>query len=634
MCGIFGFYGIEDKKLISQMGEVISYRGPDDTGYYFDRDLMLGHKRLSIIDLRTGKQPIFNEDKSICVIFNGEIYNFIELREELEKAGHRFYTDTDTEVIVHSYEEYGFECVKRFNGMFAFAIWDGRKKALFLARDRAGVKPLFYTKAGNVFLFASEVKAILQYPILNREMDEKSLHYFINLRYIPGERTIFKEIYKLLPGHFLIYQQDKLTIKKYWELELNEEDKPLEYFIKKMRTALTETIKRQLISDVPVAAYLSGGLDSSTIVAIASKHTERLKTFCLGFDEPTDEFRDARRVAEAFNTEHYELTVKFDVLKSIPETIWHIDTPKRNMWPYYIAKEISRHVKVVLSGLGGDEVLGGYVQRYDFVNSAEKMRRIGISHNELKSAELRIKELISNGEIGHDNELIELERISSIKHDSEIYTLITHHNKLYSNPEYLKNVYSNHLTEKGLPLISGIFEPYFRNSGNILNGTFIAEFKTKLADDFLPVEDACSMAHSLESRVPFLDNEMVGLGFSIPSQYKFFNGEGKIVLKKAMKGILPKEIIEKKKAGFAPNVMTWYKNEFRDFAEDIFPRGNCVRKYFNMNFINKILQSNIDERLTTHYNLIWDLICLEVWHRIYIENDDLLKPELRIDRLF
>lgn len=633
MCGICGVYGLEDKALIKRMSDVISYRGPDDSGYYFGKNIMLGHRRLSIIDLKTGKQPIFNEDKSCCVIFNGEIYNFKELRGRLENLGHRFYTNTDTEAIIHAYEEYGFDCVKQLNGMFAFAIWDSDKKLLFLARDRTGIKPLFYAKISDKFLFGSEVKSILQYKDFKKIIDKVALHQFINLRYIPGQRTIFKNINKLLPGHYLIYRDNKISIKRYWSFKIEIEDKPLDYFIKNIQTALNNSIKRQLISDVPVAAYLSGGIDSSTIVAIASKYTDRLKTFCLGFGEPTDELKDAQKVAEIFGTEHKEFILEFDILRSMPETIWHIDMPKRNMWPYFIAKEIAKNVKVVLSGLGGDEVFGGYIQRYKFMKDIETVRD-NTSKKDSGDAEIKIKGIIQNGNISNDHKLIELERIRSINNNAILYTLITHHNKLYSDFEYLKRIYSKQLSSSLLPQIHKVFEPYFKNNLSILDATFLAEFNTKLPDDFLLVEDACSMAHSLESRVPFLDNELIALGFRIPAKFKVYNGDGKFILKKAMSGILPKDVLNKKKWGFVPNIISWYKSEFRDFASEILPKSSCVKKYFNMGFIMKILQSKPSERLASHYNLIWDLVCLEVWHKIYMENDNLFNPQLDIDRLF
>ncbi len=596
MCGICGVYGIVDKKLIKRMTDVISYRGPDEESHFIGDKIMLGHRRLSIIDLKTGSQPIYNEDKSCCVIFNGEIYNFKELRKTLEEKGHRFTTNTDTEVIIHSYEEFGFDCVKKFNGMFAFAIWDSRKKLLFLARDRAGIKPLFYAQdAQQIFLFASEVKSILQYP-LRREIDNIALHYFINLRYIPGEKTIFKGIKKLLPGHCLIYKDGKTEIRKFWDLEINPENKSEEYFIQKLKKSLDSAIKRQLISDVPLASYLSGGIDSSTIVAVASRYKENLKTFCMGFDEPDDEFKDARIVAEKFETDHKELVVKFDILKSIPETIWHIDMPKRNMWPYFISEQISKHVKVVLSGLGGDEVFGGYVQRYKLMQDMEK-----------------------------ENQETDL---------AEKYTLITHYNKLYSNPLYLKKIYSGKLSSEKLPLISDIFRPFFKNNLGAFDKIFLAEFKTKMPDDFLLVEDACTMAHSLEGRVPFLDNEIIDLGFQIPASMKLNGSEGKIILKKAMKDILPKTILEKKKQGFAPNINSWYKNHFRDFALENFPNSKIIKENFNMNHISKILDSKISENMSMHYNMIWDLICLDVWNKIYIEGDNLFKHELDIANIY
>ena len=635
MCGICGVYGLNDKRLIRKMSDVISHRGPDGEGYFIDDKIMLGHRRLSIIDLKTGNQPIFNEDKSICIIYNGEIYNFLELRDELEKNGHCFSTNSDTEVIVHSYEQYGFDCVKKFNGMFAFAIWDSRKNILFIARDRAGIKPLFYTIHNGIFLFSSEIKSILQYPEIKRIIDKESLHYFVNLRYVPKEKTFFSGIKKLLPGHYLILdgKQHDIKIKRFWELQINPENLSENYFVKALKVSLDKSIKRQLVSDVPIASYLSGGIDSSTIVAFASKYKKNLQTFCMGFDEPDDEFNDARIVAEKFSTEHKELTVKLDILKSIPETIWHIDMPKRNMWPYFISEQISKHVKVVLSGLGGDEVFAGYVGRYNVMDGLQKKRK-SVSESDMKNAGELIRKQLNSENIDDDFGLIENEKIHSIKDNAETYSLITHYAKLYSNPEYLAKVYSENLDAKKLPQIKEVFSPYFQKDLNAIDGTLNAEFNTKMPDDFLLVEDACTMAHSLEGRVPFLDNEIIDLGFRIPVGMKFSDGEGKLILKKAMKDILPKQIIEKKKQGFAPNINSWYKNYFREFALENFPKSKIIKENFNMNYISKILESKISDKMAMHYNLIWDLICVDVWNKIYIEGDEMFKPELEIDKMF
>jgi len=632
MCGICGVCGFEDKSLIKRMNYVIRHRGPDDEGYFVDKDIMLGNRRLSIIDIKNGHQPVFNEDKSIVVVYNGEIYNFKEIKNDLEKRGHRFYTDTDTEVIVHSYEQYGDKFVNLFNGIFAFALWDAKNKKLVLARDRAGIKPLFYSSPdGNALLFGSEIKSVLQYEKIKREIDLESLHYLLNLRFIPKEKTMFKGIKKLLPGHILIYRNNKINVRKYWELRINIQDKPSDYYEKILKKTIESVIKRQMIADVPVAAYLSGGLDSSTIVAFASKFCDNLQTFCMGFGEPTDEFKDAEKIAGLFNTDHKELTVKFDIAKTMPETIWAIDTPKRNMWPYFISKEISKYVKVVLSGMGGDEVFGGYIYRYNFINEVERLRREKISKDE--EINKKITEQINKGDIIDDHKLRDLYKIKYLNDNAGVYNLITLNNKLYSDEEYLRKVYGDKLLNQNLPVVKSLFEPYFKQNISFLDQTFLAEFNTKMVDDFLSVEDAASMAHSLESRVPFLDNELIDLCFNMPSNLKVQGDNGKIILKKVMKDILPKETINKKKWGFIPNTLTWYKKEFRDIALQKLPNGVLIKNnLIKKEFVMKILEHKPDEKLNMHYNFIWDLLCFEVWHKLYIENEP-YKPKLDIDYL-
>lgn len=352
MCAIAGF-NFEDKSLIRKMCDVMAHRGPDGEGYYSGSSITLGHRRLSIIDLETGNQPVYNEDGSIVVVYNGEIYNFRELRAALETRGHRFSTASDTEVIVHAYEEFGRDCVKHFNGMFAFALYDAGRDELFLARDRCGVKPLHYTQLQDgTFLFASEIKALLQYKRVKREMDPQSLHYTINLRYIPGERTMFMGIFRLPPGHTMVVKNRMVTITRFWEPSHNRIRHPESYYIRMLRKLLDAAVERHLISDVPVGLMLSGGIDSSALVALASRKTdEPIKTFCMGFGNANDEIMDARFVAEQFGTDHQELVVDTHLLRDYPRMIWYADEPKRNLYPYYISEMVGREVKTALGGL-------------------------------------------------------------------------------------------------------------------------------------------------------------------------------------------------------------------------------------------------------------------------------------------
>lgn len=637
MCGICGAYGLSDKGLLHKMRDIMEHRGPDDKGEYLGQWAMLGNRRLSIIDLSTGKQPIFNENKDKVIVFNGEIYNYRELKSVLEGKGHRFSTHSDTEVIVHAYEEYGKDCVKKLNGEFAFAIWDDTTKELFLARDRAGVKPLFYYSAGGAFIFASEVKAILQYPALRKEIDPVALHYLVNLRYIPHERTMFKGIYKLLPGHTLTVSRRGMNFSQYWKAEIAVKEMPLEYYAERLKAVLESSIKRYLVADVPLGAFLSGGLDTSTIVAYASKLLDKpLHTFCMGFKEPTDEFNDAKMVAEHFGTEHKEIIAELDLAKTLPSTLWAIDMPKRNMWPYFIHKEVSKHTKVVLGGTGGDEIFGGYTYRYSQLENAISMRAKGISMLQAQEAQRKLLEQIEKGKMEEDYKLLDYERVIESGDTAASYSLISHSNKLCSRKEYLKKVYGEKLLGAKLPECKNLFRSYFANKKNkVLENAFIAEFNTKMVDDFLLIDDASSMAHSIEARAPFLDAELVELCFQMPTAYKFHGGTGKLILRKAMQGVLPQEILAKKKWGFVPNISSWYQKEFRSLAEDILPGGQGVKQgYFNKTMIQKILEHPYDKNMEMHYNLIWDMLVFEVWHKIYMEQDVKKNPQLSMNALF
>jgi len=360
MCGICGATGTSDSNLLHTMTEILRHRGPDDTGFYVDDGLMLGQCRLSIIDLKTGRQPIYNEDQSIVIVYNGEIYNFPQLRKKLESKGHSFRTNSDTEVVIHAYEEFDLDCLSMFNGMFAFALYDSNRRRLVLARDRYGIKPLYYAMINGNLVFASEIKSILLHPGVRRNLNREALSYFLTLRYVPLDGTLFEG---LLPGNYLAFDKSGVGQGAYWHLQPRPHKVDVEDSV--LLGLLETSIKRHMISDVPVGVYLSGGLDSASLVAFASKNSEiPLNTFSMGFGEETDELSDAREIAEHFGTIHHETVVRDGLLSNFPEMIWHMDSPKRNLYPYYLAQLAGKHVKVVLSGLGGDELFGGYDFRY------------------------------------------------------------------------------------------------------------------------------------------------------------------------------------------------------------------------------------------------------------------------------
>src|SRR3989304_6553988 len=364
-CGIAGYVGLNDESLLKRMIDVLPHRGPDDTGFYVDDGIGLANARLSIIDLAGGHQPIHNEDGTIQVTYNGEIYNFQQMRKALESFGHKFYPQSDTEVIVHSYEQYGESFVGKLNGMFAIALWDSKSKKLILARDRMGIKPLYYALEKGKLLFASEIKAILQAPIA-RAVDKEALFTILNVGYIPGDRTLLRDVRKLPTSSLLVFRNGSAKISTDWNIPALDATVGESIVVERLRPALEKAVQDQLVADVPIGCFLSGGLDTSTIVALASRVSTRpLKTFCMGFGEETDEFRDARVVAAHFGTEHEELMVDSSLgMRLYPKMIWHMESPKYNLYPWFVCELVRKHVTVCLSGNGGDEVFGGYFARY------------------------------------------------------------------------------------------------------------------------------------------------------------------------------------------------------------------------------------------------------------------------------
>lgn len=625
MCGIAGF-NFEDLTLVQRMCDIMAHRGPDGEGYYTHKSVTLGHRRLSIIDLDTGDQPIYNEDGSIVVVYTGEIYNFRNLRTELEIHGHRFVTESDTEVIVHAYEEYGYDCVRLFNGMFAFALYDSEKKILFLARDRCGIKPLHYTllKDGT-FLFASEIKALLQYGRVKAEMDPYSLHCIINLRYIPGERTMFRGIYRLPPGNFMIVDTSGIKMQKFWEPVQQIGDASEEYYIVTLRRLLEESISRHLISDVPVGIMLSGGIDSSSVVALASRMMdEPPKTFCMGFGHANDENNDARLVAEYFGTDHHELIIDDHLLRDYPKMIWYADEPKRNLYPYYISQMVGKHVKTALGGLGSDELFGGYIFKYNYVQGIEDIRKKAIYETKMEIAKIADK-LISfqtrYGNIVEDEHLDYLEMVRGINNNTDLYLITQTQDKVFTR-EYLEKIYGDKLLMEEITPIRDIYSVYFSDNRPFLDQLMMADFREKMINDFILVDDRMAMANSVESRVPFLDTQIVDYAMNVPTELKTRDPNGKYILKMAMKDILPKEVLQKKKQGFASGTYEVYLKEGREMAENVLCEGSLVKeRYVRKEYIEKILRAIPNPRLDLHYGVLWNMLVCEIWYGMYIEGN-------------
>ncbi|MBI2651621.1 asparagine synthase (glutamine-hydrolyzing) [Candidatus Woesearchaeota archaeon] len=590
MCGIAGF-NWSDKSLIKSMTDSLILRGPNDSGFYVDKEVSIGSRRLSIIDLsKKGKQPISNEDGTKWIVFNGEIYNFLELKNELQKKGHRFRSDTDTEVIVHSYEEYGEKCVEKFNGMFAFAIWDSKKKELFIARDRLGVKPLFYCKNEKKFIFASEIKAIFRANI-KKTIDEEALYFYLKYGYTPKDKSIFKDIFKLEPGCTLTLSK-AIKIKRYWKADFSQKiAKNEEFFVSKIREYLDSSVKKRLIADVPVGAFLSGGLDSSAIVAYISKYKKDLKTFSVGFDyEQYNESKYAKIVSEKFETEHHEVYFSSnDAIKQIPFLVRYYDEPfaDPSMIPTYMVSKVARkYVTVSLSGDGGDESFLGYNRYlyYKYISLQDKIPK-AISKYMLKPLFSSLSHLSDKGvfhkakQYLHFNELPDYERYSRLRS-----TFSQENEKNLFNGNYDFSLY---------------YKPYFVYR-NYLDNLSNADINTYLADDILTKLDRASMSVSLEARVPFLDYKFIEFSSKIPASLKLRGKETKYILKKSLMGILPKNIIYRKKQGFAFPLDIYLRNELKDSI-----KSSLTEK-------SELLEQHYKKE-KNHANGLWAIYILKLW---------------------
>lgn len=614
MCGICGIVGEENKEILKKMADTISHRGPDDHGYYFDANISLANRRLSIIDLPTGKQPIHNEDETVWITYNGEVFNFVELKKDLEKKNHRFYTHSDTETIVHLYEEYGDRCAEKLRGMFAFAIWDSKNKKTLLVRDRLGIKPLYYTMINGKLIFGSEMKTILSYPEVKRIINDDSLYHFLNIGFFPDPETIFSGIKQLLPGHLLIFQNGKIKIRKYWDVEIKITMKSEEYFTKKLLEILEESVKLRLISDVPLGLYLSGGIDSSTILAIMKKYSVAdVKTFTIGFGAESDELKDAKFVADYFGSDHTEVVEDGNkILKAFPKIIWYFDEPTRITTPlYFLSLAAKKKVTVALQGLGGDELFAGYRRHNFFTYKKFIPKSLQFSKN-LTRFIPRLK--------GLKKAVI---AISSSKSEEEFYLAVR--NTLTSEEE---NEIFNQNFLKNRVKLREIFKPYFSQirAKDFLNKVLLLELKTNLPFDLLKITDRETMAASIEGRVPLIDHKLVEFSFTIPPHLKLNRGSNKYIFKKAVKDIIPKKIMQKRKQGLTLEPSAWF-SEFHDFAEQILDENKIKdEKYFNFRFVENLLAGKFNSKYENSYQKLWRILSFEVWKKIYIEQDDISKP--------
>lgn len=618
MCGICGIKGLEDKNLLRKMTNIQSHRGPDAKGFYSNENISFGHKRLSIIDLKSGNQPIHNENQSVWIVFNGEIYNYLELRESLERKGHKFYTNTDTETIIHSYEEYGTNCVKELRGAFSFAIWDNENKNLFLARDRFGIKPLYYSIVNGNFLFASEIKSILEFEEFERKINLEAFNEFITFRYVTGSKTLFENIYKIPAGCTLEYSGNEININNYWDLKENIENHSEDYYIKNLRKLLDISVKQRLMSDVPLGVYLSGGLDSSSITALMSKYTDdSIKSFSVGFGEDLpNELNFAKIAAEYFETDHKEINVELNkTIKLLPKIIWHLDEPIGDpaiVPTYFISKLAKKRVTVVLTGEGSDELFTGYL-RYKMMLNVQKYANL-------------IPDFIKKFVIGNFVKLLpyssNLKRsLSFFQYPDEVKRYLNVI-ALFDENEISKICEFNFDNKIGEQIINSYFTKI--NSKNLLNEILYHDIKTVLSEDFLMKIDKMTMARSVEGRVPFLDKEIVEFSMTIPPTFKLNRMEEKYILKRAIKDVLPKVILKRKKRGYDVPIDAWFKGELKDVLLNYLDESNECRKYFDFDYIKKIMERQ--KRASNKYNVnwynslkLWSLLGFFVWYEVYFK---------------
>jgi asparagine synthase (glutamine-hydrolysing) len=597
---------------VERMCAAIVHRGPDEGGMHVTPGVGLGMRRLSIIDIQTGRQPVHNEDESVWVVFNGEIYNFLELRASLRAQGHRFYTETDTETLVHLYEEYGVRCVDRLRGMFAFALWDERRKQLLLARDRLGKKPVYYGWSQGRFLFASEVKSFLQLPGFERRLNWSSLSHLFTFLSTPAAESILEGIHKLEPGHTLtVSHTGRVSVERYWQCEFKPDyGRTEQYFVERLLELLDESVRLRLMSDVPLGAFLSGGIDSSAVVAMMSRLTPgRVKTFSVGFaEEPYNELDYAGMAAKEFHTDHHELVITPDIAPVIEDLVWYLDEPfgdSSAIPTYMVSKLASEHVTVLLSGDGGDEIFGGY-DKY-VVSEAEQSRYVPAP---LRNVFGFLAPRLPQGMRGRN-----FLRHASLQEPERYLDMCTffgtEDKKLLFRKELHPLIAESDPWQTGRELLSS-------PGGDWLSALQNYDLHAYLPLDILTKVDRMSMAHSLETRAPLLDHKLVEFAATIPPNLKVDGRATKVIFKKAMRGLLPDAIIDRPKRGFAIPLGRWFRGGLGDFVrETLLCDASRNRGIFNPGYIERLLRLHQQgKELDLH---IWTLLSFELWCRTFLD---------------
>ena len=610
-----------------RMADSLFHRGPDHTGAIVIGSCCLAMSRLSIIDLRTGHQPMANEDESCWVVHNGEIYNFLDLRLELEDLGHRFSSRSDTEVIVHAYEEWGLECVKRFRGMFASAIYErrsagkGGRRRLFLSRDRMGKKPLYYYGDADRFIFASEIKAILAHPDVPRRLNRRIIPLYLAYGYIPAPHTIFENIYELPPGHILTVQGKEVVVTEYWDANYT---KGLEFhfsegeIIEQLQTLLREAVMLRLVSDVPLGAFLSGGLDSTAVVAYMAQLVDGpVDTFAIGFEDDSsfDELQYARLAASSLNTNHHEFVVRADAIDFLPKMVWHHDQPFADssaIPTYMVAKLTKEHVTVALTGDGGDELFAGY-ERFAAARLAEGYRRTPRFIQSTLAHLFRVlpESTKYDGFVRRARRFVENAPLPLAQRYLGWVGIF--------NAGFIQELLNNG-TEVD-PVVH--FQAYFERVQNVdpIGQLLYVNAKTYLPGDLLVKTDRMSMANSLEIRCPFLDHELLEFATRIPSNLKLRRLTTKYILKESLQNLVPAEVIKRKKHGFGVPIGRWFRGDLNDYLREVlFSRQAMRRGYFRKEVLERLLYEHQSGQ-HDHGHKLWTLLTFEIWHRLFIDQD-------------
>ena len=626
MCGITGIVRADskavDREVLVRMNEAIHHRGPDEDGFYFSEGVGLAMRRLSIIDLKTGQQPIPNQDRTAWIVFNGEIYNYQELRQRLEDLGHEFHTGSDTEAIVHAYDQYGTECPKYLRGMFAFAIWDERTKSLFLARDRVGKKPLLYAEVNGNLVFGSEFTALLANPDVSRDVNLEAIHHYLSFICVPAPLTAYQEIKKLEPGHSLLWRNGEVRIERYWQLDfsrktnLNEADAG-----ERVVELLREAVRVRLMSEVPLGAFLSGGIDSSAVVALmAQESSEQIKTFSIGFDEKDfSELHHARRVAEHVGADHHEFVVRPDAMEILPTLVEHYGEPFADssaIPSYYVSRETRRYVTVALNGDGGDECFAGY-QRYAAMNIAQKYANLPAALRERVIAPVIG---VLPGFEARQNPLRKAKRFVASASRPPVERYLRWISAFDEDAK--QNLYSDDFRNQTASFRTARFlEPWFAkaNGAGIVDASLLTDTMTYLPNDLLVKMDIASMAVSLEARSPFLDHHLMEFAASLPEKMKLRGLTTKYLLKRVLKELVPEENLTRTKMGFGVPIGYWFRGPMQPFLrETLFSAKALSRGLFNADNVRQIVEQHVKGQ-KDYSNRLWSLLMLELWFQRFID---------------